>query len=236
MKFNSPLIQATLIKRYKRFLADVRLKNGEEITVHCPNTGSMKACWEPEWTVYLEDSNNPKRKYQYTWTIAETPSGERIGVNTHLANKLVEEAISAQLISELSNYDSVHREVKYGSENSRIDFLLKSKNRKPAYVEVKSVTLKEDDGIGYFPDAVSARGQKHLRELIELVKDGENRAILLFCVQHTGISKVKAAAHIDPDYAKLLKEAHQAGVEIIAYGVDISPEEMVISREITVCY
>ncbi|MCO7227351.1 DNA/RNA nuclease SfsA [Pleionea sp. CnH1-48] len=233
MKFESGLIKARLIKRYKRFLADVELENGEQITVHCPNTGSMKACWEPDWTAYLLDSNNPKRKYRHTWTLVENFAGERIGVNTHLANTLVEEAIENGTIKELEGYQQLQREVKYGNENSRIDFLVHDKDNQPVYVEVKSVTLKEDDGIGYFPDSVSTRGQKHLRELTELAQTGSARAILLFCVQHTGINHVKPAQHIDAKYAELLAIAIEAGVEVIAYGCSLSSESMVIKGPLT---
>ncbi|WMS89166.1 DNA/RNA nuclease SfsA [Pleionea litopenaei] len=233
MKFEPPLHSATLIKRYKRFLADVRLPNGQEITVHCPNTGSMKNCWAEGWTVYLQDSQNPKRKYQYTWVISETPAGDRIGVNTHFANKLVEEALLDGRLTEFSAPLSVRREVPYGQENSRIDLLLEQSSGL-TYIEVKSVTLLEQDGSGYFPDAVSQRGQKHLRELIELAEQGEHSAALIFCVQHTGIHQVSAAEHIDPEYAHLLQKAHQAGVVICAYGIEITDDEMLLKHPIKV--
>ncbi|NVJ59547.1 MAG: DNA/RNA nuclease SfsA [Gammaproteobacteria bacterium] len=238
MNFEPPLETATLVKRYKRFLADVTLSNGEALTVHCPNTGSMKNCWEPGWKVYLQDSNNPKRKYRYTWIMAENPQGERIGVNTHLANSLVEEALSKGVIKELANYEQLRREVKYGNENSRIDFLLDTKHL-PWYVEVKSVTLKDSvesnqSAQGYFPDAVSTRGQKHLRELIQLQKSGQARAALLFCVQHSGINQVSAAAHIDPDYATLLDEAKQAGVKLLAYRAELSDTEIRLTEAVPV--
>ncbi len=235
MRFDTPLIPATLIRRYKRFLADVTLDDGSEITVHCPNTGSMKACWEEGWRVYLQDSQNPKRKYRHTWVISENPRGERIGVNTHFANNLVEEAIREGLVTEIVELTDLQREVKYGQENSRIDLLVQDAGH-PVYIEVKSVTLKEQDGLGYFPDAVSTRGQKHLRELIELKQSTEARAMLFFCVQHSGIDRVKAAEHIDPRYAELLQQAHDAGVEIVAYGADLQPEEIKLSRKLTVSY
>ncbi len=235
MQFQPGLIPATLIKRYKRFLADVTLENGQEITVHCPNTGSMKSCWGEGWKVYLQDSNNPKRKYRYTWCISENSQGERIGVNTHLSNQLVEEAVVHGIIKELSHFKSIKREVKYGSENSRIDLLLET-NSKPIYVEVKNVTLKEDDGIGYFPDAVTTRGQKHLRELMEIAHSGSAEAVLFFCVQHTGITQVKAAQHIDAAYAELLKQAAEAGVQVLAYGAEITPKSISLVRKLTVSY
>lgn len=238
MLFEPPLISATLIKRYKRFLADVTLSNGDTITVHCPNTGSMKNCWEPGWTVYLQDSNNPKRKYRFTWVMAENADGELIGVNTHFANALVEEALLDGTIKELAGFTQLRREVKYGQENSRIDFLLETTD-KPRYVEVKSVTLKEpgedsDTGAGFFPDAVSTRGQKHLRELIQLQHSGEAQAVLLFCVQHSGIEQVAAAQHIDPEYATLLKEAQQAGVKLLAYRARMSETEIRLTEAVPV--
>ncbi len=235
MQLDPPLIPATLNRRYKRFLADVILENGEQITVHCPNTGSMKACWEEGWRVYLQDSQNPKRKYRYTWVISQNNLGERIGVNTHLANSLVEEAIQGGLIEELKRVSEIQREVRYGQENSRVDLLVHDADS-PVYVEVKSVTLKEQDGLGYFPDAISTRGQKHLRELIELKQSTDARAMLFFCVQHSGINEVKAAEHIDPKYAELLKQAKRAGVEIVAYGAEIQPNEIKLSRKLTVSY
>jgi sugar fermentation stimulation protein A len=232
MQFTPPLTPARLIKRYKRFLADVTLDDGTELTVHCPNTGSMKACWEPGWQVYLQDSNNPKRKYPHTWVIVENTDGERIGINTHLANQLVEDAIRQGVIKELADFESLRREVKYGDENSRIDFLLETSDL-PVYIEVKSVTLKEEDGLGYFPDAQTTRGQKHLRELMALAQSQQARAVLLFCVQHTGITSVAAARHIDPAYAELLDDAIKAGVEVLAYGTDITPQEIRLTQKLT---
>ncbi|MEE4243828.1 MAG: DNA/RNA nuclease SfsA [Kangiellaceae bacterium] len=233
MKFDPPLIEAILVKRYKRFLADVTMPDGSELTVHCPNTGSMKNCWEEGWKVYLQDSNNPKRKYRYTWVAAINNQGELIGVNTHFANKLIEDAVIRGTITELSGYSELKREIKYGNENSKID-LLAEIDGQPTYIEVKSVTLKEDDGIGYFPDSVSTRGQKHLRELIDIVESGQGRAVLCFCVQHSGISQVAAAQHIDAKYAELMKQAAAAEVEIIAYKATISRDEIVIDEKLSV--
>ncbi|MCL1050449.1 DNA/RNA nuclease SfsA [Shewanella abyssi] len=221
MEFDPAFECGTLIQRYKRFLTDITLEDGSEVTIHCPNTGSMRHCLFPESKVWFSVSDNPKRKYSRTWELAETPAGHMIGINTGRANALAEEAIIAGVITELCGYDSLRREVKYGSENSRIDILLEDNNQANCYVEVKSCTLLED-GQGYFPDSVTTRGQKHLRELMEMVQQG-HRAVLLFVVQHSGIHSVKAAAHIDPTYAKLLDEAHTAGVEILAYSADLSP-------------
>ena len=209
------LNSAKLIKRYKRFLADVILENDEQTTIHCANTGAMTGCAEPDSTVWYSTSDNAKRKYPFSWEVTHTSDQHLICVNTIRANQLAEEALVKGEISELDGFSSLKREVKYGAENSKIDFLLSYDNLPDAYVEVKSVTLLSEQQ-GYFPDAKTVRGQKHLRELIEMVEQGQ-RAVLLFAVLHSGINSVKAAAHIDPVYANLLKEAKQAGVEIIAY-------------------
>lgn len=218
------LKSATLTKRYKRFLADITLPSGTETTIHCANTGAMTGCAQPNNQVWFSTSDNPKRKYPFSWEISITDKKHMICVNTIRANQLVEEAILSKKIIEVEEYDTLRREVKYGSENSKIDFLLANTNdinqtSNNCYIEVKSVTLLDETnqaGQGYFPDAVSIRGQKHLRELIEVVEQG-GRAILLFAVLHTGISNVRAANHIDIKYAELLQEAYEKGVEIIAY-------------------
>jgi len=215
------LVHARLIKRYKRFLADVRLDNDEVITVHCPNTGSMKNCVDENAEIWLSKSNNPKRKYQYTWEYLTTSRGHHVGVNAAKANQLVKSAIGDDLVKELAGYETIRPEVKYGDENSRIDLLLQHIKRKDCYVEVKSVTLLEDPpsrGIGYFPDAVSERGAKHLRELIR-IQQSNARSVLIFCVQHTGIKEVRPADHIDSGYGKLLRKALDSGVEVLAYKV-----------------
>ena len=211
---------AKLIKRYKRFLADIELNSGEETTIHCANTGAMKGCAEPNDTVWFSTSTNAKRKYPFSWEITQSQHNHFICVNTLRANQLIEEALHQDLIKELSGFDELRREVKYGNENSRVDFLATYKNAPDTYIEVKSVTLL-NDGHGYFPDAVTTRGQKHLRELMDMVTQG-HRAVLLFAVLHSGINDIAAASHIDPIYAKLLKEARLVGVEIIAYKADFS--------------
>ncbi|MDO6763608.1 DNA/RNA nuclease SfsA [Agarivorans sp. 1_MG-2023] len=222
MSFESPLKSATLIKRYKRFLADVTLADGSETTIYCANTGAMTGCAEPGNTVWYSQSSNPKRKYSLSWELSQTKTGDMICVNTAKANEWIEQAISQQVITELQGYQSLRREVKYGSENSRIDFLLEDPQRENCYIEVKSCTLLQD-GKGYFPDAVSTRGQKHLRELMEMKQQG-HRAVLLFAVLHSGITSVQAAAHIDPKYAELLQQAKQQGVEVLAYKAELSPQ------------
>lgn len=213
------LQNATLVKRYKRFLADVRLANGDEITIYCPNTGAMTGCAEPGDTIYYSVSDNPKRKYQYTWELTHTQKGDWICVNTAKANQFVAAALNNNQIPELSGYQKIQAEVKYGSENSRIDFLLSDQHKDNCYVEVKSCTLLQEEfglGQGFFPDTVTTRGQKHLRELIEMKQLG-HRSVLLFAVLHTGIQSVKAAGHIDKKYAQLFEQAKSAGVEVLCY-------------------
>ena len=216
MKFKHPLQTGILIKRYKRFLADVKTEDGE-LTIHCPNTGSMRGCADPGNKVWFWDSGNPKRKYAHSWELVENTQGNMIGINTGRANALVKEAIVNKVLTNL-NFDEIKTEVSYGEEKSRIDILLTHNNQK-IWIEVKNTSLLESDDKGgtqgYFPDSVTSRGSKHLRELIQQVKNGD-RAVLVFCVQHTGIKTVKAAAHIDKVYADTLKQAHLAGVEIIA--------------------
>lgn len=221
-----PWQSALLIRRYKRFLADVRLANGSELTLHCPNTGSMKNCVLPETPCWYSTSDNPKRKYPNTLEVVTTPGGYLAGVNTGRANQLIAEAIQAGVLAELQGYVALQREVVYGVEKSRVDFLLTGSVIDPrlCYVEVKSVTLMEEDGQGLFPDAVSERGSKHLRELITMVQQG-HRAVLVFCVQHTGIQWVQSADHIDRVYGVTLRRAIAAGVEVLAYGVVIEPDK-----------
>lgn len=223
------LYPAILLKRYKRFLADIRLPDGREITIHCPNTGSMKNCLLPFSPCWYSVSASKGRKYPQTLEVVTTPGGHWAGINTARANGLVEAALAAGDIAELSGYGLLQREVRYGQEQSRIDFLLEQHPRdpRPCYLEVKNVTLMEADGQGLFPDAVSARGTKHLRELIQVVRQGQ-RAVLLFCVQHTGISTLGPADAIDPTYGTALRAAMAAGVEVIAYGVALAPDKGVL--------
>jgi sugar fermentation stimulation protein A len=225
------LQKSTLIKRYKRFLADVTLEDGTTTTMHVANTGAMTGCATPDDQVWYSTSDNPKRKYSNSWELTYTKNNHFICVNTLRANLLVEEALNSCVIDELNGFNSLQREVKYGSENSRIDFLLKYKDQPDTYVEVKSVTLL-DDNKGFFPDAVTVRGQKHLRELIAMVEQGY-RAILCFAVLNTGINSVEAARHIDSKYADLLREAHINGVEIFAYKVEVSSIDSIYELNLT---
>ncbi|MEZ9697995.1 DNA/RNA nuclease SfsA [Vibrio sp. 10N.261.46.E12] len=236
MHFNPPLEPATLIKRYKRFLTDIKLPDGSERTIHCANTGAMTGCATPGNTVWYSTSDNAKRKYPNSWEISETDKGHRICVNTARANQLAVEAIENGTIVELLGYNALRTEVKYGSENSRIDILLEDNEKPPCYIEVKSVTLLDEQetlskGQGFFPDAVTTRGQKHLRELTEMVESG-NRAVLLFTVLHSGIEKVSAAHHIDAKYSLLLKQAQDAGVEVLCYKAELSSTQIQLKQAV----
>ncbi|GEK09850.1 DNA/RNA nuclease SfsA [Pseudoalteromonas peptidolytica] len=234
MNFSSQLQQATLLKRYKRFLVDLRTADGEEFTVHCANTGRMTNCADSGFTAYYSTSDNPKRKYMHSLELTQDQVGHFICVNTAVANKVAVEAIERGIITQLNGYDTLQTEIKYGAENSRIDILLSSnENGQPphlCYVEVKSVTLLEQQQ-GFFPDAETARGQKHLRELIQIKQQG-HRAVLLFAALHTGIKNVRPAAHIDQKYAALIKEAISHGVEIIAYRAHVDDRQVQLIEEI----
>lgn len=234
MKYEPVLKKATFLRRYKRFLADVVL-DGVQLTVHCPNTGSMRNCMEEGSDCWLSDSKNPKRKYRYTWELATTATGDIAGINTLRANPLVEEALNNGVIAELP-FESLRREVPYG-EGSRVDFLLQCAApegvMQACYVEVKSVTLGLGQGLGVFPDAPSERARKHLQALMAVKRQGA-RAVLLYCVQHNGIRSVAPADDVDPRYGVLLRQAYDEGVEIIAYAADLSAQESVLTHALPV--
>lgn len=233
MRFSPELEQGRLLIRYKRFLADIETSSGEKLTIHCPNTGSMFNCMAPGGRIWFSRSNDPKRKLPGTWEISETPQGRFACVNTGRANHLVEEALRAGVITELNGFTALKREVAYGQENSRVDFRLDYSSG-PAFVEVKSVTLGFDDSrIAAFPDAVTQRGARHLRELASLAREGV-RAVLLYCVNLTGIDAVRPAEEIDPAYAAALSDAVAAGVQVLAYGVQLTPDEVRIDRRLEV--
>lgn len=233
MRFTTPLEQGRLVRRYKRFLADVVTDAGEALCIHCPNTGSMLNCMGEDARVWFQRSSDPKRKLPGTWELVETPQGRLACVNTARANRLVEEALLAGVIEELNGFTALKREVAYGVENSRVDFRLDYPTG-PAFVEVKSVTLGfGDTAVAAFPDAVTTRGARHLRELAALAREGV-RAVQLYCVNLTGIEAVRPASEIDPLYALALKDAVEAGVEVLAYGVDLSPEEIRLTRPLPV--
>lgn len=235
MQFDPPLEEGRLLRRYKRFLADIESASGELLTIHCPNTGSMLNCMSEGARVWFSRSNDPKRKLPGTWEIGETPQGRLAVINTGRANALVEEALRAGLIAELNGFTSFKREVPYGQERSRIDFRL-DYPAGPAFVEVKSVTLGfEGIRVAAFPDARTERGSKHLRELASLARDGV-RAVQLYCVNLSDIEAVRPAVEIDPAYAAALREAVSAGVEVLAYGAEISAQEIRLVRRLQVLF
>ncbi|MDY0383786.1 DNA/RNA nuclease SfsA [Trichlorobacter sp.] len=225
-----PLIPGRLIKRYKRFLADIELADGSLVTAHCPNSGSMLGCNLPGSPVMLSVSPNPNRKLAHTWELVQV-DGYWVGLNTMLPNRLAEEAILDGTIAELQGYPRLRREVPYGSERSRIDILLEGDQGR-CFVEVKNVTLVED-GRALFPDAVTERGQKHLRELMEVVRNGE-RGVILFTVQRGDGVAVAPADAIDPAYGRLLRQAVTQGVEALAYRALVAPHEIRLTQSLPV--
>lgn len=222
----SELKEGRLIRRYKRFLADVELVNGEVITVHCPNTGAMTGCAEEGSRVWLSHSDSKTRKYPHTWELVETANGMAC-VHSARANKLVNEAFSSGLVPGFSAYPEIRREVKYG-QGSRADLLLQGPQGR-VFVEVKSVTLCLEGGQGLFPDAVSDRGRRHLQELRDVL-DRDTRAIMFFCAMHEGIDRVSAAGEIDPRYRDTLAEVVEQGVEVLAWGATVSPATLALAR------
>ncbi|WP_417463354.1 DNA/RNA nuclease SfsA [Kordiimonas sp.] len=224
MKFEHTLQKGTLIKRYKRFLADVELPSGEVVVAHCANSGSMLGCKAPGSTVWLSPNTNPKAKLNWRWEMLDV-NGALVGINTSRPNAIVEEAILNGDIAELSGYRSLRREVKYGTA-SRIDILLEDPQKTDAaqkcYVEVKNVTLRVEDE-AQFPDSVTTRGAKHLRELMDMVAEG-HRAVMVYLVQRGDCEAFAPAAHIDKVYAETLGEAAKAGVELLCYTCDLSEE------------
>ncbi|KUP93725.1 sugar fermentation stimulation protein A [Tritonibacter horizontis] len=228
MKFSRPLIRATLIKRYKRFLADCRLQDGQEITAHCANPGSMMGLAEPGMRVWLEPNDDPKKKLKYGWRLVEHASGDFTGVDTSVPNRALRAALEAGQIAAFAAYSTVRAEVKYG-QNSRIDFLLSGAGLPDAYVEVKSVTLSRQPGLAEFPDSVTARGAKHLRELSEMAAAG-HRAVMLYLVQRTDCDRFALAGDIDPTYAAEFTRARAMGVERLVIGTQISPEGVAVGQ------
>ena len=222
------MVHGTLIKRFKRFLADVRLDDGSEVVAHCTNSGSMKSCLENGAEVYLTPVNDPKRRTKFTWEMIKI-NGSWVGINTGNPNKLAFEAISAGLIPDLSGYTNVKREVVFG--DSRFDVFAENETEK-CFVEVKNVTLKEGK-YALFPDSVTTRGQKHLKTLME-VKVTEMRAVMLYIVQRTDVEVFAPAKEIDPDYAKILKQAINAGVEVIVMQAKVTPENIELTKKLPV--
>nr|WP_319266601.1 DNA/RNA nuclease SfsA [uncultured Draconibacterium sp.] len=226
MKFEKELIHGTLIKRYKRFLADIELDTGEVVVAHCTNSGSMKSCLENGAEVYLTPVDDPKRKTKFTWEMIKI-NGDWVGINTGNPNKLAFEAISAGHIPGLEEYTTVRREVKFG--DSRFDVFAENKQEK-CFVEVKNVSMKQND-YALFPDAITTRGQKHLKTLIEVKKQGM-RAVMLYIIQRSDVEIFAPAKEIDPEYAALLKEAFAAGVEIFPMQAKVTPHKITLVKKL----
>ena len=233
MKFHAPLIKGRLIKRYKRFMADVELDRGEMVTAHCANSGSMLSVNETGAEVWLSPAKNPDRKLKFTWEMIRI-GRSLVGINTQHPNTLLAEAIECGKVPELKGYGDLRREVKYG-KNSRIDILLEDPKKGLFYIEIKSVTMRRDLKFGQpveFPDGVTARGAKHLVELSDMVKAG-HRALMFYLVQRDdGAGGVAIARDIDPEYSKALDKAVKAGVEILAYGCTLTPEEIRFAKRL----
>lgn len=229
MKFHAPLVRGTLVQRYKRFLADVELADGTVVTAHCANPGSMMGLKDPGLEAWIAPAANPDRKLKWDLELLQV-GGHLVGINTNHPNKLAMEAIETGRIAELTGYGSLRREVKYG-ENSRIDILLEDDGRPPCYVEIKNVHLKRDadvPGVAEFPDAVTARGAKHLRELANVVAEG-GRAVMFYLVQRVDCDRFRLAGDIDPAYADAFQAARAAGVEAICYACDITTEGITVA-------
>lgn len=225
MQFPDPLIRGRLIKRYKRFLSDIEMPDGAVVVAHCANPGSMLGLAAPGMIAWLSPATNPARKLKYSWELVES-DGALVGINTGRANALVAEALDQGRLQELREFNAMRREVPYG-DNSRVDFLLQSEETGDCYLEVKSVTLKRSGKRAEFPDSVTARGAKHLRELAKIAEGGQ-RAVLLFVVQRGDCEAVSVAADIDPAYAGALNEAMAQGVEVLCYSCKVSPEAVVL--------
>jgi len=222
MRFQTPLVPARLIRRYKRFLADCTLPDGSEVTAHCANPGSMMGLADPGTRVWLEPNDDPRKKLKFGWRLVDHENGHFTGVDTSVPNRALRTALIARQVPELADYTTVRPEVKYG-ENSRIDFLLSQPGLPDAYVEVKSVTLSRRPGLAEFPDSVTARGTKHLGELATMAQAG-HRTVMLYLVQRTDCTAVTLAADIDPAYAAAMTAAQDAGVEVIAIDCALSPD------------
>ena len=223
-----PLLRGTLVRRYKRFLADVRLDGGETVTAHCPNSGKMTECAEPGRPIYLSRSDNPKRKLKFTWELIEMPDS-LVGVNTQTPNRLVAESIRQGRIPELDGYDDIHREVAVG-QNSRIDLMLQRAGGDTCLVEVKNCTLVKN-GVAAFPDAVTARGRKHLGEMARQSKRGI-RCVGVYLIQRMDAEVFTPADDIDPEYGKLLRKHQGREIEVLAYDVDLDLDGISVRRRL----
>lgn len=228
MNFSTPLLQGKLIKRYKRFLADIELESGEVVTAHCANSGAMLGITMPGFPVWISFEDAPTRKLKYSWQMVEI-DGVMIGVNTSLPNGLAVEAIQSKKILQLAGYEAIRREVKYG-ENSRVDILLTADGRPECYLEVKNVHLNRG-ALALFPDSVTSRGARHLRELAKVVETGK-RAVMLYVIQRSDCTSFDLARDIDPAYAQAADDAFAKGVEAYAYSCHVSPEGIYVAGEV----
>ncbi len=231
MKFPEPLSAGRLRRRYKRFLADVVLDDGREVTAHCPNTGAMLGCDTPGARVWLSFTDRPGRKYPWTWELVEAEGGVTVGIHTGRTNALVAEALAAGAIPSLAGYSVIRREVAAGA--TRVDFVLEAPRRRDCVLEVKNVTAGVGRGVALFPDAVSERATRHVEFLTEQASLGR-RAVLLFCVQREDVREVRPADEIDPVYGRALRAARAAGVEVRAWGCRVSPGEIVLRHRLRV--
>lgn len=233
MRFQTPLVPARLIRRYKRFLSDVVLEStGEEVTAHCPNPGAMLGLKDEGMRIWLEPNDDPKKKLKYGWRLAELEGGHLAGIDTAMPNRVVAEGLEMGAFAELAAYETIRPEVPYGT-SSRIDFLLTQDGLPDAYVEVKNVHLRRESDWAEFPDCVTARGAKHLRELMD-VKAAGGRAVMLYLVQRTDCAKLRLAADLDPAYARSFDAARAAGVEVLCYGTTITTEGVWIADKLPV--
>lgn len=233
MKFSTPLIFGTLIKRYKRFLADIELETGEIVTAHCANPGTMLGLKAAGSCVAIERSTNPARKLKYSWRLIKDQAAW-VGIDTSLPNKIISEALTYKTIAELAKYDTIRAEVKYHA-NSRIDFLLTQDDLPDCYVEVKNVHLCRVQGLVEFPDSVTTRGTKHLDALENMVQQG-HRAVMLYCVQRMDCTQMKIAEDIDTNYAKAFSQAKKRGVEMLAYTCKVTTDGIDIAHAIPIVY
>lgn len=223
MRFPTPLVPARLIRRYKRFLADITLEeDGREVTAHAPNPGAMLGLAEPGMRIWVEPNDDPKKKLKYGWRLAELDGGHLAGIDTAVPNRVVGEALRAGQVTELNAYGNVRAEVPYGTR-SRVDFLLTQEGLPDAYVEVKNVHLKRAGDLAEFPDCVTERGAKHLRELAEVAQNGQ-RAVMFFLVQRTDCARMSLARDLDPGYFEAMQAALEAGVEVICYDTAIDQD------------
>lgn len=233
MRFRADLISGTLVRRYKRFLADVDLGDRSRVTVHCPNTGSMMGCCQPGSPVWLSRSDNGARKYPYTWELVQVDRDTLVGINTGITSRLVREAVENGVIQELRGYTEIESEVKFGTLGSRVDLVLRRDGAAPCYVEIKNVTAAVDSSVAVFPDAVSSRATKHLLELMTMAAQGA-RAVLCYCVQRDDVARVQPADAIDPEYGRILRRALSRGVEAVAYRARVSTGGIELYRTVPV--